>query len=98
MRTSARGGRLFALVAGQQLNDLLAHPVKIAAKLDEFLRRDAFALADQTEQDVLGPDVVVVEQARFFLRQHDNSPSPVGKPLELRDLPPGVGELWGTRA
>jgi hypothetical protein len=36
----------------------------------EGLGGDAFALVDQPEQDVLGADVVVVEQARLFLGQH----------------------------
>jgi len=27
---------------------------------------------DETQQDVLGPDVVVVEQPRLFLGEHDN--------------------------
>ena len=40
---------------------------------------------------MLGADVVVVEQARFFLRQHHHSSSPVGEPLEHRVVLPGVG-------
>jgi hypothetical protein len=46
------------------------------------LRRDALALVDQAEQDVLGADVVVVEHPRFFLREHHDPAGPVGKPLE----------------
>ena len=57
----AGGDRLLALVAGEQLDDLLAHPVQVRAELAEHLRRDALTLADQAEQDVLGPDVVVAE-------------------------------------
>jgi len=37
---------------------------------------------DQPEQDVLGTDVVVVEQARFFLRQDHNPACTVGESLE----------------
>ena len=48
----------------------------------ERLGGDAFALVDQTEQDVLGADVVVVEQARFFLGQHHDPPGPVGEAFE----------------
>ncbi len=54
-------GGLLALVARQQLDDLLAHPVEVGAELDEDLGGDALALADQPEQDVLGADVVVAE-------------------------------------
>ena len=62
-------GLLRARVAGQQLDDLLAHAAEVGAELDEHLRGDAFALADQAEQDVLGPDVVVAELQRFAQRQ-----------------------------
>jgi hypothetical protein len=37
---------------------------------------------NQTEQDVLGSDVVVVEHLGFFLGQDDNTTSSVGKSLE----------------
>ena len=53
----------------------------------ERLRSDAFALVDETEQDVLGTDVVVVQQARFLLRQNHDSPGPVGEAFE-HSLPP----------
>ena len=62
-------GGLLALVAGQQLQHLLAHPVQVGAQLDQHLRRDALALADQAEQDVLGADVVVAELQRLAQRQ-----------------------------
>ena len=54
------------------MNDLLAHPVQIGAKLDEHLRCDAFALADQAQEDVLGADVVVPELQRLTKRQLEN--------------------------
>ena len=50
-----------ALVAGQELDDLLADAGEVGAELDEDLGGDALALADQAEQDVLGADVVVAE-------------------------------------
>ena len=37
---------------------------------------------DQTQEDVLSPDVVVIEQTRFFLRQNDDTTSPVRETLE----------------
>ena len=61
----AGGGRLLALVAAEQLDDLLADPVEVGAELDQDLGRDALALADQAEQDVLGADVVVTELQRL---------------------------------
>ena len=44
--------------------------------------RDTFTLVDEAEQDVLGADVGVVQQPRFFLRQHDHSSGPVGETFE----------------
>src|SRR6185503_3660866 len=60
---------LLALVAAQQLDDLLADPVQVGAELDQHLGGDTLALADQAEQDVLGPDVVVAELQRLAQRQ-----------------------------
>ena len=65
----AGGGRLLALVAGEQLDDLLADPVEVGAELDQHLGGDALTLADQPEQDVLGADVVVAELQRLAQRQ-----------------------------
>ena len=57
------------LITGQQLDDLLAHAAEVGAELDEDLGGDAFALADEPEEDVLGADVVVAELQRFAQRQ-----------------------------
>ena len=61
--SAGRAGRrgLLALVAAQQLDDLLAHAVEVGSELDQHLGGDALALADEAEQDVLGADVVVAE-------------------------------------
>ena len=37
---------------------------------------------DQPEQDVLGADVIVVEQPRFLLSEDDDSTSPIGESFE----------------
>jgi hypothetical protein len=42
---------------------------------------------DQTEEDVLGTDVVVVEEARFLLCEDDDSSSPICKPFEHSHTP-----------
>jgi hypothetical protein len=42
---------------------------------------------DEAEEDVLGPDVVVVEEPSLFLREYDDSPCSVRKPLEQRLTP-----------
>ena len=70
------------------LLDLRAHGLEGDAERLERLRGDALAFVDEAEQDVLGPDVVVVEQARFFLRQDDHSAGSIGKAFEHGWDPP----------
>ena len=60
-RADAGARGLLALVAGEQLDDLLADPVQVRAELDQHLGGHALALADEAEQDVLGADVVVAQ-------------------------------------
>ena len=64
---TGRTGR--ALVAGEELDDLLAHAGQVGAELDEHLCSNAFTFADEAEQDVLGADVVVAELQCFTQRQ-----------------------------
>ena len=64
------------------LFDLLADGSQRDPERLERLRGEPFALADQAEQDVLGPDVVVIEEPRFFLREHDDPPSAISETFE----------------
>ena len=73
-------GRLLALA--DDLLDLGAHGLERDVEALERLGGDSFALVDQAEQDVLGPDVVVGEHAGLFLGQHNHPTGPVSKPLE----------------
>ena len=57
------------LVAGQELDDLLADPGQVGTEADQHLGGHALALADQTEEHVLGADVVVAELQRLAQRQ-----------------------------
>src|ERR1700733_6661608 len=41
-------------------------------------------LTDECKQNVLGPDVFVVEHPGLFLGQYYDAPRPVGEPLEPR--------------
>ncbi|CAB4775984.1 unannotated protein [freshwater metagenome] len=61
------------------LLDLGAHRLKRDAEGLKRLCGDSFALVDQPKQDVLGADVVVIEQASFFLRKYDDSSCSVSK-------------------
>ena len=102
--------------------DLLARPDDADHLGADLLHRDlealehpgrqALLLAQQAQEDVLGPDVVVLEGARLFLRQHDDLARALREPFEHRDSPSyspdpedakarrrgstGVGELCGT--
>ena len=58
----------------------------------------AVALAKQTEQDVLGADVVVVEHPRLFLGKDDDAPGTVGESLEhVRSVGPGSSGVEAAR-
>src|SRR6185436_5649304 len=63
------------------LLDLGAHAPQVHAEIGEHLGGDAFAERDEAEQDVLGPDVVVVEPLRLFLRDQDDALSPFGESI-----------------
>src|SRR6266496_3527871 len=59
-------------------------PYRVQADPQRLQRpgRHALALMDQTQQEVLSADVIVVQHPGCFLRQDNNPPCPVGKPLE----------------
>src|SRR5690606_15736853 len=61
--------RLLALVARDELDDLLAHAVEVRTELAEHLRSHALALTDEAEEDVLGADVVVAELESLAQRE-----------------------------
>ena len=61
------------------LFDPLVDLVEIDVEIREHRGRDALALANQTEQNVLGADVVVLEANRLLARHRKNLPHSVGK-------------------
>ncbi len=83
-RDVAAGG-LGALA--DDLDDLVADGFQVDAHALERSGGDALALVDQPEEDVLGADVVVVQEPGFLLGEHHHPPGPVGEPLE-HSLPP----------
>ena len=76
------------------LLDLAAHGLEGDAERLERLGGDALALVDEAEEDVLGADVVVVEEARFLLRQHHDPAGPVGEAFEQLDRLYGWTDTW----
>ena len=69
------------------LLDLLADPLQGDAERFQRTRRHTLALVDEAQQDVLGADVVVVQQPRLFLGQDDHPASTIRESLEHRLLP-----------
>ena len=92
-------GRLLLALADDVLH-LLAHGVERDAERLERLGGDALTLVDETEQDVLGADVVVVEHLGLFLGQDDDTTGSVGESLEhalLLTTPLGRGRRYIER-
>ena len=84
-RRERRGAARRGAGHADRLFDLLAHGLEGDPEGLERLRGDPLALVDQPEEDVLGADEAVVEQARFLLRQHQHPPCPVGETFEHPD-------------
>src|SRR4029077_6729199 len=80
-RERDRPGRRLLALADDLLN-LLAHRIQADPQRLQRPGRVTLTLADEAEQEVLGADVVMIEHPGFFLRQDNNPPRPVGKPLE----------------
>jgi hypothetical protein len=59
-------GRRAATLADDLLH-LAAHGIQADGEGLEGLGRDTFTLVDEAEEDVLGPDVIVVEEASLLL-------------------------------
>src|SRR5213078_4633918 len=72
LRLLARRGGAALLApagAGEHADDLVANLVCVGVEVEQDARRDAFVLAHEAEQDVLGADVVVAEAQRFAQRE-----------------------------
>ena len=65
------------------------------SRLVSVLAGDAVVLVHQAEQEVLGPDLVVVEHPRLFLSEDDGAAGSIGEALE--HLTCRIG-LWAGRA
>ena len=88
----------------QDADDLVADLVEVDAEALEDARRDALALADEAEQQVLGADVVVAQAAGLVDRQLDDAlgagrqpdladDRPVASPDDELDRGPDLGQL-----
>ena len=63
------GALAAAAVARQQLDHVLAHLGEVGPQLGEHLGGDPFTLPDESQQDVLGADVVVAQLQGLAQRQ-----------------------------
>src|SRR5581483_6549452 len=79
------GGDLLA--GADDADDLPANALNRDVEALEDAGRQALLLAQQSEQDVLGADVVVLERPRLFLRENHNLPGPLRESLEHLVLP-----------
>ena len=66
---SGTGAGLPTAGAGEHANDLVANLLGIRVEIEQDAGRDAFVLAHEPEQDVLGADVVVPERQRLAQRE-----------------------------
>jgi hypothetical protein len=80
------------LTLADDLLDLRSHGLQGDAQRLKRLGGDAFTLVNQAEQDVLGPDVVVIEEPGFLLGEHDDTSCSVGKALKHAN-PQGCGDI-----
>src|SRR5205823_10344946 len=72
LRLLARGPAAALLAAsgtGEHADDLVTDLFRIRVEVEQDAGRDALVLAHETEQDVLGADVVVAERERLAQRE-----------------------------
>ena len=74
-------GRWF-LPLPDDIDDLVPHIIERNVERFERLGSHSLALTDETEEDVFGTQIVVLEVPSLLLREHDDSASSVGKPFE----------------
>ena len=70
------------LTLANNLNDRSAHGLTLDAHRLQSLRRDALALRDQAEQQVLRANVIVLKTAGLILREHDDPARAISKAFE----------------
>ena len=73
---------LAAAGAGEHADDLVADLLGVGVEVEQDARGNAFVLAHEPEQDVLGADVVVAERQRFAQRELEH----LLRPRRERDL------------
>ena len=74
--------------SGERALDLRLHRLEPEPEPLQNRRRDAFAVADQAEEDVLGPDEIVAETTSFLTRQDDDPSRPFGESFKHWFSPP----------
>jgi YihY family inner membrane protein len=96
-------GRWSLLAGTDDLDDFIPHRVEADSQRFERFGGDALSLVEEAKEDVLGADVVVVEQPRLFLGQHYDPAGSIRESLKQGSLPgrgrnhivPGRGDSQG---
>ena len=70
----------------QFFNDLRPHRIQIDIQRFQRLRGNAFRVAGESQQQMLGTDMIALKFHRFLLRQHQNPPRPLRKSVKHRFL------------
>ena len=83
-------GPMRGLALLDRLLDLLLDLFEVDVQVGEHGRRDALALADEAEQDVLGAHVVVVQADRLLPGHLQDLPNPIGEVVPFIWFLPGV--------
>ena len=89
------GGDL--LTGADDAHDLRAHALDGDVEALQHASGEPLLLAKQAEQDVLGPDVVVLERSRLLLRENDHLPGSFCESLEHLLLILPAAALTGRR-
>ena len=82
-RGQADAAKLASLALAHHFFDDFACFLKVHPQVVQHLGRDSGLLADQPEQQVLGADVAVVHELRFFLRVGEDLSSLLRKPIKF---------------
>ena len=86
-----RSGPPFA----DELPDAMVDVGRLHLQRREHSSRDTLLFPEEPEKEVLGPDVVVAEQAGFLLGQDHHPASPVGEALEHLSRPASARRAAG---
>ncbi len=66
--------------------DSLTGPLEIDAQAREHFAGHTFLLTEQAKQEMLGPNIIVLQALRLFLGKTHGMPGPLSEPVEAPSL------------